>query len=296
MSNTLITLISHPRSGSSYFIDEVGKLGNIHAMMEIFHPNDAVVQQHLGEFLDVVRRCLQCPQDGLREAFISDPIRYLSIIQEQLNTESLIFKVFPAHLPREKVEDVIDHSDLVVVLLRNVLHSYISSEVAKVVGRYANVDTSTTKVEFSESAFLWWINFITEHFEHTFSHLSERKRSALVINYEDLQFKASVAQWISREFSKRLKCDFEISEVNSRLKRQDNRESALDKVSNPDEMMSCLVKYKLSYLIDGQTPSKYSDLRRLSPAVPQKNSLAATRLSESVNRMYLWLLRAVRKP
>jgi hypothetical protein len=271
MAGKQFTVVSHPRSGSTFFIMELGKLCGLSTMMEIFHNDEAVIDQHLGAISGLVKNRLSPLHDTFRQSFLTDPIQYLAVVQEEARAEALVFKIFPSHLPEEKLSEVLRRSHLTIFLMRNVLHSYISNEAAKKVGRYANVDTSEVKVTFSHSAFVWWIQFITAHFENAFFAVCSEKRSFIVVNYEEFRDDPERLKWFQKILLQKLDVKLELETLDSpSLMKQDKRTSALEKVSNPDKMLSFLRENGLEYLIDENVPVRYSDLRRLAPSVCRK--------------------------
>lgn len=127
----IVTVVSHPRSGSTFLVAEAGKLSNVRALMEVFHCNESVVVDHLQAFADPIKKQLAVTEDGFREKIISDPLQYLQALNNEVPEGILLFKVFPEHLPADKLGHVIHASNLIIFLLRNVLHSFISNEIAK---------------------------------------------------------------------------------------------------------------------------------------------------------------------
>ena len=256
----LITVVSHPRSGSSYFISQANKIQQIRGMMEIFHQDEAIIENHLQELYKAVNDRLGNDSRALREVATHSPLNYIEAIQQEISQDYLLFKIFPTHLPDDKLKLLINHSDQVIYLLRNVLHSFISSQIAKELNRYGGVNTSEIKVTFTPKAFIWWINFIVNHYKS--AGFSPDDQSSL-IHYEQLLSYDSVPAWLAQQLEARFDENFTFTHEGYLPLKQDVRLWACDKVANPDEMTAWLKHYKMDYLIDSLKPSKYDDLLRL---------------------------------
>ena len=263
----IVTVVSHPRSGSTFLVAEAGKLSNVRALMEVFHCNESVVVDHLQAFADPIKKQLAVTEDGFREKIISDPLQYLQELNKEVPEGILLFKVFPEHLPADKLGHVIHASNLIIFLLRNVLHSFISNEIAKKLERFGGVDTSEIKIEFSKSAFLWWVGFIVTYFNSAMDSVRNHNKDFVFVHYEDLMKQSSVSAWLASQLEEQLGEVFSYSDGDVWIKKQDKRISALDKVTNPAYMQEWVAMEGLSYLLDGTNPSKYDDLQRLVQAM-----------------------------
>jgi hypothetical protein len=257
----LITVVSHPRSGSSYFVSQANKIQQIRGMMEPFHQDEAIIENHLQGLYEAVNHRLGNGSLSLRELVTHSPLNYIEAIQQEISQDYLLFKIFPKHLPDDKLKLLINHSDQVIYLLRNVLHSFISSEIAKQLNRYGGVNTSELKMTFTPKAFIWWINFIVNHYNS--AGFSPDDQSSL-IHYEQLLSYDSVPAWFAQQLEAHFGHGFTFTDEGHLPLKQDLRISACDKVSNPGEMTAWLEHHNVAYLIDSSKPSNYNDLLRLA--------------------------------
>ena len=230
-------------------------------MLEIFHQDEAIIENHLQELYEPVNNRLGNYPRSLRQRVTDSPLNYIESIQQEISQEYLLFKIFPQHLLDDKLKLLIEHSDHVIYFLRNVLHSFISNEIAKKLNCYGGVDTSGIKVAFTPEAFIWWINFIYKHFNG--AGFSPDDQSSL-IHYEQLLSYESVPEWLAQQLEAQFGHGFTFTDEGHLPLKQDARVNACDKVSNPAEMTTWLDQHNLAYLIDGSKPSNYDDLLHLA--------------------------------
>lgn len=239
--------MSHPRSGSTSLMKNIERETNSAAVLEIFHPFEDVICQHIDEGLgkgtaERIKQSLGINE--IKKFALTQPVHYINILKEHAlskNNDGLLFKIFPGHITeREKLKEVISISDCLVLLKRNTLQSYISNKKAMQVGTYANVDTSGVKVRFNSKEFINWRSSIYSFFD-TVSELStELDESVATFNYEELYAPSNS----NKEFL------YELLDLKSRvapknqvpLKKQDKNTTAVGKVDNDREMMSFLIE------------------------------------------------------
>jgi hypothetical protein len=259
-SKELITVVSHPRSGSSYFVFQARKIREIRGMLEIFHNDEAIIESHLEDLFDPVNKRFGNYSQSLRQRVEGSPLSYIELIQQQIEQVYLLFKIFPGHLPDDKLKLLVRHSDHVIFFLRNVLHSFISNKISKKLNCYSDVDTSEVKVTFTPREFIWWTCYICRHFDA--AGFSPDEQSSL-IHYEQLSACESAPAWLARHLQAQFGHAFTFTDEGHLPLRQDSRADACDKVSNPKEMTAWLEQHDLTYLIDASQSSNYADLLRL---------------------------------
>lgn len=249
----LICLISHPRSGSTSLMKKIQQESNTSAVLEIFHPNEDVINQHLDEGLGKggshrVKEKLSI--ENIRDFAVEYPVKYIEAIRSvsaENNQEAVIFKIFPGHIKNvEKLAEVISLCDSLFFLRRNTLHSYISNKKAIKVGTYANVNTSQIKVDFNGKEFLSWRESIYSFFNTVEKLLNHDKIEVLYCNYEELYSKDE--RFINTMYSKMRISVVNVEKSVPALRKQDNSPYAHEKISNPDDLLGFLYEYKLQEL------------------------------------------------
>lgn len=219
---------------------------NSAAVLEIFHPHEDVICQHLNEGLgkdatEGVKASLGIKE--IKPFGLTNPVSYINKLKDAAlskGNQSLLFKIFPDHLRDEsKLKEVLSISDYVIVLRRNTLQSYISNKKAIKVGTYANVDTSDIKVDFDSNEFISWRRNIYSFFDSVCSICSEVGKEISSFNYEDLYFgEDSNMDFLYDSIMLDVK---QPSKVKNILRKQDNNKTATGKVNNEKEMMSFLL-------------------------------------------------------
>lgn len=151
-----------------------------------------------------------------------------------------MYKIFPSHLKDNELNQVIADSDLVLFLSRNVLHSYISNEMAKKKGTYSGIDTSCDHIEFDSEVFKWWNNFIYAHFNKAKDYAENSNVRTFELHYEDLLANERVEEYLYEVMHKIGISLLKPENYKHGIRRQDIRSRACDKVSNPDTLMDFL--------------------------------------------------------
>ena len=258
----LICLISHPRSGSTSLMKKIERETKTAAVLEIFHPIEEVICQHLTEGLGehgVSRLKDTFNISEVRNFAIENPVEYLEEIKKlskENGKENVIFKIFPGHIKNnQKLNDIISFSQYVLFLRRNTLQSYISNKKAIAVGTYANIDTSSIKVEFSSQEFLQWRNNIYFFFNTVEDLVKKSDVPSNWFNYEELYSKDK--SFVTEMYGK---MDITSSSSNSTdvMRKQDTSSFARQKVNNPDTLMSYLRENKLEALDEVTSIDKFS--------------------------------------
>ena len=226
---------------------------NSAAVLEIFHPNEDVICQHLDEGLgngaaDNLKRALDLKE--IKSFALEHPIEYLKYIKEAASRnkkDAVMFKIFPNHIKsEEKLRSVLYFSEILLMLRRNTLQSYISNKKAIKVGTYANVDTSGLRVQFCAKEFFSWRKNIHNFFNSVLELSEVHKNPVESFNYEELY--SNEKQYFNSLFDILGVKSINDVTVSSVLRKQDNSETAEEKVVNSAEMIRELDKLGLSDL------------------------------------------------
>ena len=125
MCNQLL-IAAHPRSGSTYLCRILGQFEQTEVFLEIFHTNPDVMKQHLkGAYPKVIQKLgLSGNDEFIRNEIISRNCQYTKILSSLYPYKTLVYKLFPGHLPPKHMQEQIKNSRFVLLLKRNLLHSY----------------------------------------------------------------------------------------------------------------------------------------------------------------------------
>ncbi len=265
MSVKKIILVSHPRSGSSYVNRLLGNFDKINIVMEPFHQYEDVSTAHVrailsNKYADFISH-LKHLNTSLYEYAHNKPKEFIELIGDHTECEYLALKIFPDHLSDEKLEALLASSSVVIFLRRNPLHSYISSRIANQFEIWGGKDTSKIKVSIDEESYIKWNNRNWSFLEKAKTIVKQHELEYFDLKYETLLDPDKAIKHIGYL----LKAHHINAQPKSNLamgsKKQDQRESALDKVSNIDELHQLTKKFKIERLIDGSEPvTAYEEL------------------------------------
>ncbi len=144
----IVTVVSHPRSGSNLFMDLLSSCASVTALYEIFN------------FQSLDRGPLTEPVERTFDSFAAfdaakndDPIGVLRALAANRDVDLLILKVFAGHLNDVGLQKLIAGSSAVIQLTRNPLSTWVSTAIALETDQWDNVDTSDTGVHWDALSF-----------------------------------------------------------------------------------------------------------------------------------------------
>jgi hypothetical protein len=246
-------IVSHPRSGSTFLANNLRQFEEFNCVMEPFHQHPAVVTQHIiGGFGDSGRNYLRMLEDENLDLHLyshEHVLRYLEDLKGLCSKPYLVLKLFPGHLPFNALQLLLKTVDGVIFLNRNVVHSYISNQIAKENNVYGGKDTSNEQPEFSTSGFVWWNNYLSDFMLKVEDFVFKSQIANIRLSYESL-LQANNATDFLKSRMNAFGLELNIVANTKTNKRQDNRTLASDKVLNPEFMMDYLRSIGLDYLND----------------------------------------------
>ncbi len=245
---------AHARSGSTFLCKLLNQINEIKVYYEIFHFHQSVIEQHLfGDYQEIASQ-LSLPEDPgkARSELVLRHQEFLEILSRLNKDKPLAFKVFPNHIPDKHLSEIIEKSTMVILLRRNLLHSYISDVISMKTNKWGGVDTSLEKALFSQNDFHRHIKKILIS-QRKLTRLAEKAtKPILTLNYENLIQKPEPLNQIMPMLSEKVGIQLSVSIDKLRIQKQDSRKLASEKVSNPSEMLSFLRKVGLDALDNGQ--------------------------------------------
>lgn len=262
MSRTFI-LIAHARTGSTFICQKLGDLAEADVYFELFHNDLEQTRRFLGDNADAVWEKFEPLAGGnLRGYLAAHPLELLDFLDQRITQRDRIFKLFPNHLNSDNVQAVLEQSAGVMMLHRNLLHSFLSHEIAMQTQKWVNDNTSDQKVTFDPKRFAGYIRFITAFYNRVGMILEAKNIPHTDILYEDVitrpdLFEDTLAAALTEVGATLASTRTE----GATLRRQDNRPLASAKVSNPDEMLGFLKALGLETANDGGTALHTSQFR-----------------------------------
>lgn len=260
--NKHIFIGAHARSGSTLLCQLLSHFHDLKVFYELFHFE-----------LDSIKGCLEEDYDGVtnhiqgvigrvpvRNDFVFKSQEYVDFLKRKYNSQVLTFKVFPEHLPSPQLEMMLEDSKFVILLKRNVLHSYISTQIANRINSFLLVDTSVEQVCFDKLAFMKHTKLVVDYFMKIESYSKARGIPLLCIDYEYLVAADDKITFIKNLIDPFLNTTTCSQDDKVKVQLQDKRILASNKVSNPEELLAFLWEMKLVGLNDISTRSDYSFL------------------------------------
>ena len=257
-SMKIITVVSYPRTGSSLLMHRM-KCSNATVLLEIFHPNPLVAKKHL-EGDKVLKSMPDFIQGYTREAAIQDPVALIDAIARiKLETNAIIFKIFPAHLPDQALAKVIARSDTLLIHSRNRIHSFISDVIATRLCSWSGTITNNHYVDFCSDSFKVYSRHIHDFMLYAIKIAIDNKTTILFSEYEKIIEPVSRESVIYAILAKLLGSnDVAINSSGWLPKRQDERVLASQKVVNSDRLLEFLGQHNLVALDRGTFDIKFS--------------------------------------
>jgi hypothetical protein len=171
-----------------------------------------------------------------------------------------LFKIFPAHLTEPQRAQVIANANAVIILRRNLLHSFISDQIATESGAYSNKDSSDCKIEFKPNMFVTWAGRVSAFLQRSVQQANDYGVEVIELFYEDFVQQPGL-QLMPVLNKLGLSVGGEFNANNTGMKKQDSRISAFEKVLNESCMQQCLESVGFTGLIDASTTMKGLETR-----------------------------------
>jgi hypothetical protein len=144
----IVTVLSHPRSGSNLLMDLLSSCASVTAVYEIFN------------FLTLDRGPLTEPIERPFDSFAAldiakndDPIGTLKALTANRDVDLLILKIFPGHLNDTGLQKLIAGSSAVIQLTRNPLSAWVSAAIAMETDQWDNTDSSDIRIHWDAISF-----------------------------------------------------------------------------------------------------------------------------------------------
>ena len=255
--NRIFPVIAHARSGSTLLCRQLEAVADGRVYMEIFHQNPDVIRNHLHDSADrLFARFAPLEGSALRERLAARPLDMLAALSDLDDGRDLFFKVFPGHLQAPQMREVLEHSAGVIVLHRNLLHSFISSRIARQIRKWTTVDTSGRKITFDPEDFIGHLRQVTGFYARVEADLRKADTPSSNVFYETLADPANGESTL-RDALSGLPVALRVAATGANrpdLKRQDSRPRASDKVDNPGELLDFLESLGIAAADDGSIP------------------------------------------
>jgi hypothetical protein len=234
MKNTkLITIISQPRSGTNFIINNIiQKLDKVCICGELFFEKPYIPEKYYyhnmeNEYTkqDLIQRLLECCEE-----------------------EYLVHKVFKDQVTDDEIRTLICHSDFVCFIMRNHIDRYISNLKALKTSKFINYDYTGVKVEFNIEEFASSMTDTNQWFQKTITLCDTIGKPTIVFDYDELMRLTQREQilhcrdQLTQLLGEELRIDYEKEHFT--VTKQDNSTSYSDMISNYDEVKDVIARLK----------------------------------------------------
>lgn len=248
-----VLVVAHARSGSTYLSQLLGAFTAMRSYLELFHADPARMIAFLGEDWPIVRHQLGLNQDpaAVRLAVANQPDLLVDCLASLHRDSTVSLKIFPPHLDSRQLALLIPRCQGLIVLRRNLLHTYISRNVALATGAWSGIDTSKYAIRFSPEHFERHAAWVAGFYAAADTVARAHGIPVTRIGYSTLCAAVDPEPVVRHALEAAGVVDagtFRQGHVS--ITRQDGRRSALDKVVNPDELRNYATAQGLSSLLD----------------------------------------------
>ena len=265
-----IAILAIPRTGTNYLCDLISKFNEIDSLYEIFH-KDAVYlgnnEQLRQDIIKHINREHNLAIDNFRDAafvdFVSNNARiFLDIIAAESQKRYVSFKIFSNHLKREKLRDLIIKNSQItkIIVKRNLLDVYLSAKIAQQTNKWGKTDTSKFKLEFDDNDFMKWFTNQNKYYDFIESELTKSGQEIKILQYETIHDRENNQEKFQYLFDFFQSAGLQLDRSNltnltqkdldrNVRKKQDKRNSTLEKLSNPNSLVDALKNYELEFLL-----------------------------------------------
>ena len=269
MESKLIAILSMPRNGTNYLCDLIRKFQEVDSLYEIYHNKSSYIN-NLSLANKVIRDINQKYQLKIEKQsdrqlidFINrHPQAILNLLAKHSNKKYVSFKIFPNHLSSENLKQVIirDRNIKKIIVKRNLLDVYFSSQIAQLTKRWDRKDTSDLKLDFNPGSFLKCLESYRSYYNLIETELKNSQQEVLILNYEKIHnfntnqekfiFLFNFFRSVGIQLDQSNLFNYSAEELNKNIrKKQDKRSDRLEKVTNPQLLLNTLKQNQLESLL-----------------------------------------------
>ena len=175
-----------PRTGSSHLNKLFRSCPEFDAKSELFH------RHAVGRFTDRELVSIRAKAPGLSDENFTTwrrehPIELLEALLQAHARQITTFKVFPGHLPKQKLKSKFFTLDDIgfAILKRRPIECYISGVKAKLMEKFGALDTTALKPAISVAEFVPWATRTRFWYKWTRRELDARKIPYAAITFEE---------------------------------------------------------------------------------------------------------------
>ncbi len=269
METRFLAILSMPRNGTNYLGDLLGKFKEIESLYEIYHNKSVYInKRHITDkVIAYLNKTYQLQisnqNDPQLVKFVAEnPQEILDLIDRYSNKKYVSFKIFPNHLSKENLKETIIKNKKIqkVIVKRNLLDVYFSSQFANSIKSWDRQDTTQLKLDFNPNKFLKWLFFQEDYYSFIEEELKQSNQEVKILEYEKIHsldnnqekfiFLYNFLHSAGLKLSQDNLFNNSQADLNKNIRtKQDRRTNRLEKVANPQVLVNTLEKNNLESLL-----------------------------------------------
>lgn len=188
----MLALISIARSGSTFLCELLHHHPEIYSCREIFHRKTVHCREPARTASHLNKLCSTSFSGAADPAFVefthTRSLQFLAALRSLADGRVLSFKVFPNHLTRRQLRNLLISDRRVVKLLfkRDLLAAYVSRKKALSTNVWARLDTTEIRVSLDANEFRDYVKRTTYWFDSVEYLLKASGQKYATIHYENL--------------------------------------------------------------------------------------------------------------
>jgi hypothetical protein len=173
MTNLIITIISAPRSGTNFILNNLlTKISNLNVNFEIYSDDTAAGVNAVNK-----KYREEIPTNYSKDEIID---HLLTVSEEKY----IVHKIFPFMFQGQEYSSIINRSKYVIFIKRNFLDVFISNKKARQIKRWLFVDTSEMTIYFDIKEYLADKKYYENWFKNTKTLCEVLNKPFVIIDYD----------------------------------------------------------------------------------------------------------------
>jgi len=245
--NIKIGIIGLARSGTSCLNKLFNNFSNlnINNNYEIFNENNPYYKKNLLKKICTYYKINESQINEIISFLIkNDPEKYFNNYMNDIISENIkIFKILEHQLTLENQFKIINNTDFIFILKRNLLDTFISDRKAKIINKYMNVDTSDISININLNEYNLFVKKKEEWFNKIINYLNSNNKKYIIIEYEQF-YNLNINQkmdYLKKILKDNINIDLNLNEtLVEELQKQDNNNNYKQKITNYEEVKNIL--------------------------------------------------------
>ncbi len=245
--NIKIGIIGLARSGTSCLNKLFNNFSNlnINNNYEIFNENNPYYKKNLLKKICTYYKINESQINEIISFLIkNDPEKYFNNYMNDIISENIkIFKILEHQLTLENQFKIINNTNFIFILKRNLLDTFISDRKAKIINKYMNVDTSDISININLNEYNLFVKKKEEWFNKIINYLNSNNKKYIIIEYEQF-YNLNINQkmnYLKEILKDNINIDLDLNEtLVEELQKQDNNNNYKQKITNYEEVKNIL--------------------------------------------------------